>query len=158
MTRHLTLPHAHTHHALLSSPQELKRWGIKTVSHRRKFLEGRDKIQTVKSEGASVETDEAMDNGDVSESPPLFGSQSPSSQEREALPLSSSSATAASRSEPLPPTRLTHHPMAQLSSSQQSFAGGSQGSHVSIGSTQPFLSSTFEVLQIQLRKKFNQPH
>jgi hypothetical protein len=66
------------------------------------------------------------------------------------LPPPSSSSSAPSSSQPRPPVPL---------SSQQSFPGSSQGSQLSIGSTQPFASpSMFEVVQIQLRKKFSQLH
>lgn len=134
---------------------------MKNALHRQKFLEGKEKIG-IKSEEKSPEEEEMGGGEDTSDSPPLFGSQ------HEALPTEpSSSSTVASNTAEGPP-RLSHLPYSSqlgsgrppaLLSSQQSFPGGSQGSQLSIGSTQPFVSSSmFEVVQIQLRKKFNQPH
>ena len=149
---------------------------MKNASHRRKFLDGKDKINTIKSEehnnastsgtaapptrSVSREEYEGMDDGG---SPPLFGSQSPSTQQHETNAPGPSAQ----------PPRLSHLPSSSSlpfsrsgltragglpSSSQQSFIGGSQSqsSQLSLSSTQPFLPSTFEVLQIQLRKTFNQ--
>ena len=142
---------------------------MKSAVHRQKFIDGKDKIK-IKSEDEEMESTP----GDASGSPPLFGSQEettfpsgsgpPTSSAAmtsdgpprlshlpsafPALPPSSSSSS--SSSQPRPPATLA---------SQQSFPGGSQSSQLSIGSTQPFVSSSmFEVVQIQLRKKFNQQH
>ena len=167
---------------------------MKNISHRQKFLEGKDIIKTVKTEDdnqaaasnapsarSNDQNDEEMEDADVLGTPPLFGSQSPPSaiQQQEAqhpqTSSGSSSAAAAASGHTEPPPCLSHlppsfpsvpvsrppqHAMSLQSSSQQSFTGGgSQGSQFSMSSTQPFLSSTFEVLQIQLRKTFsNQPH
>ena len=155
--------------SVLIYPQELKRWGMKNAAHRQKFLEGKDMIRTLRSDehnyaaagGSSTRTTRQDDEQTVDSSPPLFGSQSPPAEEA-GLPSSMAVAGPPCLSHlphPLPP--VSHpphrHPVAQLSSSQQSLPEGSQGSQFSYSSTQPFLESTFEVLQIQLRKKFNQP-
>ena len=139
---------------------------MKNATHRQKFLEGKDKIRTLKSDehnaaagGSSTRGTRQDDEQMVDGSPPLFGSQSPPAEEAGLLSSAAAAAAGPPRLFHLPPplTSVSHPPhrlpMAQLSSSQQSLPEGSQGSQFS---TQPFLGSTFEVLQIQLRKKFNQ--
>ena len=139
---------------------------MKSVAHRQKILEGKDKIK-IKSEDEEMESTPR----DASGSPPLFGSQ-----EETAFPSGSGPPTSSAAVTSDGPPRLSHLPSAfpalppssssssqprppATLASQQSFPGGSQGSQLSIGSTQPFVSSSmFEVVQIQLRKKFNQQH
>ena len=134
---------------------------MKSVAHRQKFLEGKDKIK-IKSEDEEMESTP----GDASGSPPLFGSQ----EETGSGPPTSSVAVTGdgpprlshlpSAFPALPPSSSSSQPRPPATlASQQSFPGGSQSSQLSIGSTQPFVSSSmFEVVQIQLRKKFNQQH
>lgn len=144
---------------------------MKSAQHRKKFMEGKMKITTSTTvappAGAVDREDEIMQEG----TPPLFGSQSPVQQGAQSTSSSSSSSTANTQPLTEEPPRLSHPPsvcppssssmaapsfrLSQPSNSQQSFIGGSL-SQSSISSTQPFLSSTFEVLQIQLRKTFNQ--
>lgn len=132
---------------------------MKSASHRQKFLEGKDKIR-IKSEEEEMEG-----GGDDSGSPPLFGSQEETAHHPSSAVVSEGAPPHLSHlpasTFPAPPhssSSSTGRPPALLSS-QQSFPGGSQGSQLSVGSTQPFVSSSmFEVVQIQLRKKFNQPH
>ena len=138
---------------------------MKSAAHRQKFIDGKEKIK-IKSEDEEMESTPR----DVSGSPPLFGSQ-----EETAFPSGSGPPTSSATMTSDGPPRLSHLPSAfpALSpsssssqprppatlASQQSFPGGSQSSQLSIGSTQPFISSSmFEVVQIQLRKKFNQQH
>ena len=131
---------------------------MKSVAHRQKFLDGKDKIK-IKSEDEEMESTPR----DASGSPPLFGSQ-----EETTFPSGSGPPTSSAAITSDGPPRLSHLPPSSSSSqprppatlaSQQSFPGGSQSSQLSIGSTQPFVSSSmFEVVQIQLRKKFNQQH
>ena len=139
---------------------------MKSAQHRKKFMEGKMKITSTTAAppaGAVDREDETMQEG----TPPLFGSQSPVQQGAQST--SSSSSTANTQPITEEPPRLSHPPsvcppssssmaapsfrLSQPSNSQQSFIGGSL-SQSSISSTQPFLSSTFEVLQIQLRKTF----
>ena len=134
---------------------------MKSAAHRQKFLEGKEKIG-IKSEDEEMESTP----GDASGSPPLFGSQ-----EETAFPSGSGPPTSSAAVTSDGPPRLSHLPTAfppppssssqprppATLTSQQSFPGGSQNSQLSISSTQPFISSSmFEVVQIQLRKKFNQ--
>ena len=134
---------------------------MKSAAHRQKFLEGKEKIR-IKSEDEEMESTP----GDASGSPPLFGSQ-----EETAFPSGSGPPTSSAAVTSDGPPRLSHLPSAfppppssssqprppATLTSQQSFPGGSQSSQLSISSTQPFISSSmFEVVQIQLRKKFNQ--
>ena len=109
---------------------------MKNVSHRQKFLEGKDIIKTVKTEddhqaaassaaaapstrpsNASDQNDENMEDADVLGTPPLFGFQSPPSaiQQQEAQqPQSSysSGSAAAAPGHTEPPPRLSHLPSA----------------------------------------------
>ena len=143
---------------------------MKSVAHRQKFLEGKDKIK-IKSEDEEMESTP----GDASGSPPLFCSQEETASSSGSGPPGSGPPTSSAAMTSDGPPRLSHLPSAfpalppsssssqprppATLASQQSFPGGSQSSQLSIGSTQPFVSSSmFEVVQIQLRKKFNQQH
>ena len=132
--------------------QELKRWGIKNASHRRKFLEAKDMIVTASTSAPPSAVKRVREwtmeaallslvlslppHSSKRLTPPPVHQRNPLVCLTSLLPLNSSSSLPFSR--------------------QQSFVGGSlsQGSQLSVSSTQP-VPSTFEVLQIQLRKKFH---
>ena len=96
--------------------QDLKSWGMRTVAHRKKFLEEKGKV--IQQQTPDLDRDS---------SPPLFPSLSP------------------------PNLTSTNPPPVTRQYSRQTSQNFSQGS---TSSSQP-VSQAFEVVQIQLRKRFS---
>ncbi len=106
--------------------QELKLWGIKTGTHRRKIIASKDSV--IKRDG-SLSTQSSVEQDGCS--PPLFTSQSPPTH---------------------PHQIITRQLSRQLS--QGSGNSGSQNSQISSSSAAAY-SQSFEVVQIQLKKKIS---
>ena len=116
--------------------QELKSWGIRKLAHRRKILANKDNV-IITAPVPSLSTQSSVEHDGVEldgGSPPLFPSQSPPNYPQVMRQTSTGSGTSGSQ--------LSHASTNHLS----------QGSN---NSTTQFASQSFEIVQIQLKKKIS---